>query len=91
MDQFAFIASHDLQASLNTISGIVDLMIEEVFFPPESNEEKYYTHSKNNTFRMKQMIQYLPDHSKIEENDKKFDEISLTEVCHSALEMIADQ
>ncbi|GEO20534.1 sensor histidine kinase [Cyclobacterium qasimii] len=91
LEQFAYTASHDLQAPLNTISGLMGLLDKEGYLPPGSQGEMYYSLIINNTQRMKQMIKDLLDYSKMEGDEKEFEEVSLNEACSIALEMIEDQ
>lgn len=91
LEQFAFTASHDLQAPLNTISGLIGLMEKKGFFSDDGGGKKYFDLIKSNTRRMRMMINDLLEYSKIEGNEKEFEEVSLNEVCRTALEMIEDQ
>ncbi|WP_339922106.1 ATP-binding protein [uncultured Cyclobacterium sp.] len=91
LEQFAYTASHDLQAPLNTISGLMGLLDKEGYLPPGSQGEMYYSLILNNTQRMKQMIKDLLDYSKMEGNEKGFEEVSLNEACKIALGMLEDQ
>ncbi|HSI78121.1 MAG TPA: ATP-binding protein [Lunatimonas sp.] len=91
LEQFAYIASHDLQAPLNTITGLMNLLDEKNYFSPGSSGELYFSHIKSNTQRMKLMIKDLLDYSKIDGNKIEFEQVSLNEICDFALEMIEDQ
>ncbi|WP_158859215.1 sensor histidine kinase [Lunatibacter salilacus] len=91
LEQFAYIASHDLQAPLNTITGLMNLLDEKNYFSPGSSGELYFSHIKTNTQRMRLMIKDLLDYSKIDGNKIEFEKVSLNEICDFALEMIEDQ
>lgn len=88
LEQFAYTASHDLQAPLNTITGLMGLLERSGNYSADSDEEMYFSLIKSNAQRMKLMIKGLLDYSKIEENEMGFEEVSLNEVCHTALEML---
>jgi len=91
LEQFAYTASHDLQAPLNTISGLMSLLESSRHFPAGSEEEKYFFLIKRNAQRMKLMIKGLLDYSKIDGNETGFEKVSLNEVCGFALEMLNDE
>ena len=91
LGQFAYTASHDLQAPLNTISGLMSLMEENGYFSPESEGKKFFSLIKSNTHRMKLMIKDLLEYSKIDGDELEFEAVSLNEVCEFALEMIREQ
>ncbi|WP_162418798.1 sensor histidine kinase [Cyclobacterium roseum] len=91
LEQFAYTASHDLQAPLNTISGLIGLLEKKVKLSSGNNERQYFSLIKSNTQRMKLMIKDLLEYSKIDENELEFESVSLNEVCEFALEMIRDQ
>jgi len=91
LEQFAYTASHDLQAPLNTISGLMGLLEENGYFPPGSEGKKFFSLIKSNTQRMKLMIKDLLEYSKIDGNELEFEDVSLNEVCEFALELIRDQ
>ena len=91
LEHFAYTASHDLQAPLNTISSLVGLLEKEGHLPPDTDGKMYYSLILENTQRMKLMIKDLLDYSKIDGNENEFEEVSLNEVCSLALEMIEVQ
>ncbi|WP_373495369.1 ATP-binding protein [Aquiflexum sp.] len=91
LEQFAYTASHDLQAPLNTISGLMSLLEQNGHFPAGSEGAKYFFLIKSNAQRMKMMIKDLLEYSKIDGKETEFEEVSLNEVCGIALEMIENQ
>ena len=91
LEQFAYIASHDLQAPTSTISGLIGLLEKKVRFPIGSEEEKYMTLIKSNAQRMKLMVQDLLEYAKIDGKEVEFEEVSLSEACEIAIEMIKNQ
>jgi PAS domain S-box-containing protein len=91
LEQFAYIASHDLQAPLSTISGLINLLEKKGHFPPGSKEREYLSMIKSNADRMKLMISDLLEYAKIDGKETRFREVSLNEICSHALNMIKDQ
>lgn len=91
LEQFAYVASHDLQAPLRTIAAMISLLERKGYITAGSDMEKYFSLIKNNSLTMKLMIGDLLDYAKIDGKEAKFETISLNEVCNSSLEMIQDQ
>lgn len=91
LEQFAYIASHDLQAPVKTIFGMIGLIEKRTLFAEGSEEEKYFSFIKSNALRMNQMINDLLEYATIDKEEKKFETFSLNEVCDIAMDMIADQ
>ena len=65
LEQFAYVASHDLQEPLRTISGFVELLQKEYRDKLDSNGEKYLTYLSQASDRMKTLIKDLLDYSRI--------------------------
>ena len=91
LEEFAYIDSYDLQAPLNTILGLMDLLERSEHYPAKSDEAKYFSLIKSNTKRMKLMINGLLDYSRIEGNVMEFEVVPLNEACETALEMLDDE
>lgn len=91
LERFAYIASHDLQAPLNTISGIVDLIERKNLMVPGAYSEKLFSLIISNTRRMKMMIYDLLEYSKIDEKPTEFEPVPLNEICRQALELLDEE
>jgi signal transduction histidine kinase len=66
LEQFAYVASHDLQEPLRTISGFVDLLQKEYRQTLiNGNGEKYLAYLSQASDRMKVLIKDLLDYSRI--------------------------
>jgi light-regulated signal transduction histidine kinase (bacteriophytochrome) len=88
LERFAYIASHDLQAPLTTISGIVDLIESKNLMVPGALSEKLFSMITSNTKRMKMMINDLLEYSKLDDNSTGFEPVPLNEICRQALELM---
>ncbi|MFB2918742.1 MULTISPECIES: response regulator [Aerosakkonema] len=86
LEQFAYIASHDLKSPLQSIIGYTQLIgckYEKDFAP---DHKRYLEHIVNAAWRMKRLIDDLLDYSKLE---KETQELELTD-CQNVLEEALD-
>jgi len=90
LEQFANIASHDLQAPLRTITSLIDLMEKKGLLPSGGATGDYFTLIKSNAQQMRLMVSALLDHSRIGGKEIDLREVSLNQVCASALKLLAD-
>lgn len=65
LEQFAYVASHDLQEPLRTISGFVELLAKEYRDRLDGNGEKYLAYLSQASDRMKILIKDLLDYSRL--------------------------
>jgi PAS domain S-box-containing protein len=65
LEQFAYIASHDLQEPLRTISSFVDLLVEDYGDKMEAEADTYLNYISDASHRMTQLIKGLLDYSRI--------------------------
>jgi signal transduction histidine kinase len=65
LEQFAYVASHDLQEPLNTVVGFVKLFEGEYKEKLQGNAPQYLHFINEATDRMKQLIKALLDYSRI--------------------------
>ncbi|MEB2784468.1 sensor histidine kinase [Algoriphagus persicinus] len=89
LEQFASIASHDLQAPLNTVIGLMSLLKRD-YIPQGSDEELYFSLIQSNIERMKLMIKDLLSHSRIDHETIEMKSVSLNEVCQMAIELLQE-
>ena len=75
LEQFAYVASHDLQEPLRTISAFVELLQQQYKGQLDANADKFLNYMLNASERMKVLIKDLLDYSRIgrEKESKQVD------------------
>lgn len=89
LEQFAYVASHDLQEPLRTITGHLQLLQRRHAdaLPPDASE--FVDYAIDGARRMKELIESLLDYSRITTRAKSFRPVSLEEVLRDVREMLA--
>jgi len=70
MEQFAFIASHDMQEPLRTISNYIGLLQNQYKGKLDKDADRYLTSISGATVRMQSLIRDLLEYSKIGNDEK---------------------
>jgi signal transduction histidine kinase len=65
LEQFAYVASHDLQEPLRTMSAFVELLQQQYKGQLDANADKFLDYTLNASERMKVLIKDLLDYSRI--------------------------
>jgi PAS domain S-box-containing protein len=65
LEQFAYVASHDLQEPLRTVSGFVDLLKRHYKNETDENVIKYINYITDASDRMRRLVQDLLDYSRL--------------------------
>lgn len=86
LEQFVFVASHDLQEPLRTISGFVELVQKQYRGRLDANADKLLDYISQASDRMKVLIKDLLDYSRIGREK----EISQVDCNHLLNEVLAD-
>lgn len=68
LEQFTYVASHDLQEPLRTITSYAELLKRQHFDILDENGKKYLEYVFSSSLRMKKLIKDLLDHSRIGRN-----------------------
>jgi PAS domain S-box-containing protein len=89
LEQFAFVASHDLQEPLRIISSYAYLLTEKYKTQLEPVVDKYLKYIVTNTGRMQEMINSLLEYSRLGKRKNYEEKIDAGEVCDLAIANLA--
>jgi light-regulated signal transduction histidine kinase (bacteriophytochrome) len=84
LEQFAYLASHDLQEPLRTVSNYMQLFAEDYIEQLDDNAKKYLTSVNNATSRMSVLIKSLLDFSRLG-RDKKLITLNCKKIIDEVL------
>jgi len=85
LQQFAYVASHDLQEPLRMISSYVDLLGSEYRGQLDEEADEYIDYAVDGAERMKDMIDGLLDYSRVRTQGEEFAEVDADEVLSDTL------
>jgi PAS domain S-box-containing protein len=85
LEEFAYVASHDLQEPLRVVSSYCQLLKEKHYSCMDEESKKYLDYSISSAMRMKTLIKELLDFSRVGRKDKPFEKINLQELLEEVL------
>jgi len=80
LEQFAYVASHDLQEPLRTISSFTQLLSQRYKDKLDQDANEFIQFAVDGAIRMQSLINGLLDYSRIETKGKKFSVVDMHEV-----------
>jgi PAS domain S-box-containing protein len=86
--QFAFVASHDLQTPLRSISGFAQCLFEDYNRKLDDKANDYLGRIVKSVSRMQTLVDDLLSYSRVESRSQPFGDVSLEEACQDALTML---
>jgi two-component system, chemotaxis family, sensor kinase Cph1 len=84
LEQFAYVASHDLQAPLGTITGYAQLLEKRGHNQLDAQSNKFIGNIVNSCVRMQALIDDLLEYSRVSRSQKRFDLIDCNLVFEDA-------
>ncbi len=86
LEEYAFVASHDLQEPLRMISSFLELLHKKYHDLFDEKAKKYITFSIDGANRMQKMIHGLLEYSTIGKSKKHFEQVDLNMIFNHAIE-----
>ena len=85
LQQFAYVASHDLQEPLRVMTGYLDLLRDEINDGGADDAMQIIERVKRSSQRMDALIQDLLDYARVDSQPEPFRDVDLNEVLEYAL------
>jgi PAS domain S-box-containing protein len=89
LEQFAYVASHDLQEPLRMISSYLDLLEMEYEDRLDAEAEEYIDYAVDGAERMREMIDDLLQFSRVQTREEEFERQPVGDVLDEALDNLA--
>jgi len=90
LDQFASIASHDLQSPLRAVAGFVELLKERYGGKLDERADEYITRAVSGTKRMSVLIHDLYVYSRIGTKEKQFSRVKMGALLEGAVDNLKE-
>ena len=88
LQQFAYVASHDLQEPLRMVSSYVDLLDSEYGDELDEEAQEYMHYAVDGAARMKSMIDGLLEYSRIQTHGESFEPVDTDAVLDRTLDQL---
>ncbi|AFZ48339.1 integral membrane sensor signal transduction histidine kinase [Cyanobacterium stanieri PCC 7202] len=89
LEQFAYVASHDLQEPLRTITSFTEILAEEYNDSFDNTAKEYLKYISSSSQKMKKLIQDLLRLSKVSHKSQKLEQVNLNEIVKEAIDFVS--
>lgn len=86
LEQFAYIASHDLQEPLRMVASFTELLQQKYKGKLDDTAQQYIQYAVDGARRMHTLLEELLRFSRVNSNPPEYDLVDLTEVCDCAIQ-----
>jgi PAS domain S-box-containing protein len=90
LQQFAYVASHDLQTPLNGIAGFLELLELQYADKLDDRGREWIGRAVESAHRLKQLIQGLLDFARMDNQAQRFTDVDLGGLCDELFHQLGD-
>ena len=91
LEQFAYVASHDLQEPLRAISGCVQVLQKRYGGQLDARADQFIAHAVDGAQRMQNLINDLLAYSRVGTHGKPFEAVEMDKVAARALQNLSER
>lgn len=85
LQQFAYVASHDLQEPLRAVAGYCQLLETQLGDSPNEDIRSYLGHATGGAKRMQALINSLLDYARVETQGKDFETVDMNDAFRASM------
>jgi len=83
LEQFAYIASHDLREPLRKIKSFTELLLEDLMEQLDEDQSRYFGYITSGADRMQHLIEDILQYSRVGRNSKTIEAVNLNQVIET--------
>jgi light-regulated signal transduction histidine kinase (bacteriophytochrome) len=88
LQQFAYVASHDLQTPLRSINGFLQLLADNYRGKLDAQADEWIDRTITSTRRMQQLIRDLLEYSRVDSRARPFQRVDFSAVFEETMELL---